>query len=168
MGSDIIEGGQSMNPSAENILSAIEKKSYQNTIILPNNKNIILTAKQVKMLTEKKIYVVPTKSIPQGITALLAFNPELSPEENVTNMEQSIKNVITGEVTYAVRDTKWNQTLIKEGDILGIKDGELLIVEKDKEQVLIQLIDSMTTEREDGIITVYYGKDIEISSMQKR
>ena len=123
MGADIIEGGQSMNPSTENILSAVEKKAYNDAIILPNNKNIILTAEQVKTLTKKNIHVLPTKSIPQGVSALLAFNPDLSIEENLQNMKQSIKNVISGEVTYAVRDTQWNDAKIDEGDILGIKDG---------------------------------------------
>ncbi|MDD4569547.1 MAG: DAK2 domain-containing protein [Tepidanaerobacteraceae bacterium] len=167
MGADTIEGGQSMNPSTENILSAVDKKAYKNTIILPNNKNIILTAEQVKVLSKKNIYVVPSTSIPQGISALLAFNLDLSVEENISKMTQSIKNVISGEVTYAVRDTKWNGTLIQEGDILGIKDGKLLIVEKDQEEVLKQLIGLMTEGRQDGIITVYYGKDIEDSSIQK-
>ncbi|HHV18303.1 MAG TPA: DAK2 domain-containing protein [Thermoanaerobacterales bacterium] len=167
MGADIIEGGQSMNPSTENILSAVEKKAYNDAIILPNNKNIILTAEQVKTLTKKNIHVLPTKSIPQGVSALLAFNPDLSIEENLQNMKQSIKNVISGEVTYAVRDTQWNDAKIDEGDILGIKDGELLIVEKDKEEVVIKLIGLMTEGRQGGIITIYYGATIDEASIQK-
>ncbi|HHY70868.1 MAG TPA: DAK2 domain-containing protein [Thermoanaerobacterales bacterium] len=167
MGADIIEGGQSMNPSTEDILSVVEKKAYYNTVILPNNKNIILTAEQVKNLSKNNIYVLPTKSIPQGISALLAFNPDLSIEENILNMTQSIKNVISGEVTYAVRDTKWNNTKINEGDILGIKDGKLLIVENDIEEAVIKLIGLMTEGRQDGIITIYYGLNIKDSSIQK-
>ena len=120
MGADTIEGGQSMNPSTENILSAVDKKAYENTIILPNNKNIILTAEQVKTLSKKNIHVVPSKSIPQGISALLAFDPDLSVDENISKMTQGIKSVVSGEVTYAVRDTRWNGTLIQEGDILEL------------------------------------------------
>lgn len=166
IGADIIEGGQSMNPSTENILSVVEKKACKDIIILPNNKNIILTAEQVKTLSKKNIHVIPTKTIPQGITALLSFSPDLSIGENISKMTQSIENVVSGEVTYAVRDTKWNGTHIKEGDILGIKDGELLIVEKNKEQVMMKLIELMTEEKQDGIITIYYGKDENTSSIQ--
>ena len=167
LGADIIEGGQSMNPSTESILSVVEKTGYKDVIILPNNKNIILTAEQVKSLSTKNIYVLPTKSIPQGISALLAFNPDSSLEDNISNMTESINNVISGEVTYAVRDTKFNGNNIKEGDILGIKDGNLAIVGKGTEEVIIELIDSMTEGKEDGIITIYYGSDIQESMVEK-
>ncbi len=167
MGADIIEGGQSMNPSTEDILSTVEKNSSDNIIILPNNKNIILTAEQTKSLSNKNIYVIPTKSIPQGISALLAFNPELSVEENILNMKRNIKNVVSGEVTYAVRDTEWNGNKIKKGDILGIKDGDLLITGKEKEEVIFKLVALMTEGRQDGIITIYYGADIDDYSIQK-
>lgn len=167
LGADIIEGGQSMNPSTENILSAVEKTGNKDIIILPNNKNITLTAEQVKTLSKKNIHVLPTKSIPQGISALLAFNPDISIEENISNMSQSIKNVTSGEVTYAVRDTQYNGTKIKEGDILGIKDGKLQIVGEDTEEVIIKLIGLMTEGKQGGIITIYYGLDIKESSVQK-
>ena len=156
-----------MNPSTESILSVVEKTGYKDVIILPNNKNIILTAEQVKSLSTKNIYVLPTKSIPQGISALLAFNPDSSLEDNISNMTESINNVISGEVTYAVRDTKFNGNNIKEGDILGIKDGNLEIVGKGTEEVIIELIDSMTEGKEDGIITIYYGSDIQESMVEK-
>jgi len=167
LGAEIIEGGQSMNPSTENILSAVEKARYKDIIILPNNKNIILTAQQVKSLSRKNIHVLPTKSIPQGISALLAFNPDGSLEENISNMSQSIDNVISGEVTYAVRDTKYNGTSIKEGNILGIMNGNLEIVGEDIEDVTIKLIDRMTKGKDDGIITIYYGADIEKSAVEE-
>lgn len=166
IGADIIEGGQTMNPSTENILSIVEKKSYDDTIILPNNKNIILTAEQVKQLSKKRIHVVPTRSVPQGISALLAFDPGLSIKENLENMTESIKNVTTGEVTFAVRDTQWNGTNIKEGDILGIIDGKLSMVSKDREEVLVKLVEEMTKSREDGIITIYYGSEVEEDLIQ--
>ena len=155
-----------MNPSTENILSVVEKKMYDNTIILPNNKNIILTAEQVKKLSKKRIHVIPTRSVPQGISALLAFNPELSIDENLELMGESIKNVTTGEVTFAVRDTEWNGTLIQKDDVLGIRDGELFIVSKNREEVLTELIKEMTKTRKDGIITIYYGNEIEEMSMK--
>jgi len=166
LGADVIEGGQTMNPSTENILSAIEKAPYNNIIILPNNKNIILTAEQTKQLTKKNVIVLPTKTIPQGITALLAFNPISSIEENEQNMNQSIKNVISGEVTYAVRDSKWNGTYIREGDILGIVDGKLTEINKSTEEVLMDIIGRMTEDKEDGIITIYYGADISETTME--
>lgn len=167
LGADIIEGGQSMNPSTENILNAVEKAGYNDIIILPNNKNIILTAEQVKSLSKKNIHVLPTKSIPQGISALLSFNPDISVEENISNMRQSIENVISGEVTYAVRDTQHNGTKIKEGDILGIIDDKLEIVGKDTEEVIVKLIGLMTEGKKDGIITIYYGSDMDEDSVQK-
>jgi len=166
MGADIIEGGQTMNPSTENILSFIEKKAYTDTIILPNNKNIILTAEQVKSLSKQRIHVVPTRSVPQGIAALIAFNPELTVEENIESMTQGMEGVSTGEVTFAVRDTEWSGIKIKEGDILGLKDGKLSIVSKFREEVLMELIKEMTADIEDGIITIYYGNDIEATSME--
>jgi len=163
---DVIEGGQTMNPSTENILSAIEKEPFENVIILPNNKNIIMTAEQVKLISKKNIYVLPTRTVPQGIAALLAFNPMLSIEDNLAGMSQNIKNIVTGEVTYAVRDSQWNGTSIKQGDVIGIKDGLISVVEKDKDKVLMALADEMVRGRESGIITIYYGTDIEASSMK--
>ncbi|MDN5312328.1 MAG: fatty acid kinase [Thermoanaerobacteraceae bacterium] len=163
---DVIEGGQTMNPSTENILSAIEKEPFENVIILPNNKNIIMTAEQVKLISKKNIYVLPTRSVPQGIAALLAFNPMLSIDDNLAGMSQNIKNVVTGEVTYAVRDSQWNGTKIKQGDVIGIKDGQLTVVERDKEKVLLALIDEMVWGKEYGIITIYYGQNVDASSIQ--
>lgn len=163
---DVIEGGQSMNPSIENILSAIDKQPFENVIILPNNKNIILTAEQVKLVSSKNVHVVPTRSIPQGIAALLAFNPVLSISDNLSAMSRNIKNVVTGEVTYAVRDSQWNGTSIRQGDVIGIKDGEIFIVEKDKEKVLMALIDEMLKGKSGGIITIYYGSVVDSDSMK--
>lgn len=167
LGADVIEGGQTMNPSTENIFSAIEKEPFNDIIILPNNKNIIMTADQVKLLSKKRIHVLPTKSVPQGISALLAFNPLFSLEENLDNMKKNIENVITGEVTFAARDSQWNGTRIKKGDVLGIIDGKLTIVEKDKEKVLKALIDKMVQGKESGIITIYYGREVDAPLMNR-
>ena len=156
----IIEGGQSMNPSIEKILAAVEEQKSPNIIILPNNKNIILTAEQVKNLTSKKVYVVPTKSIPQGISALLAYDPNSGAEENVKRMSDSLKNVITGEVTFAARDSKWNGTAIKEGDILGIMDGELVAIGSERQKVLEELVQKMATKKQSGMLTFYYGEEV--------
>ncbi|MDN5331118.1 MAG: fatty acid kinase [Tepidanaerobacteraceae bacterium] len=156
----IIEGGQSMNPSIERILAAVEEQKSPNIIILPNNKNIILTAEQVKNLTTKKVYVVPTKSIPQGISALLAYDPNSGAEENVKRMSDSLKNVITGEVTFAARDSKWNGTAIKEGDILGIMDGELVAIGSERQKVLEELVQKMATKKQSGMLTFYYGEEV--------
>ncbi|MGI6484964.1 MAG: DAK2 domain-containing protein [Tepidanaerobacteraceae bacterium] len=163
MGAYVIEGGQTMNPSTENILSAIKEHESKHTIILPNNKNIILTAEQVKNLSNRDIHVIPTKTIPQGIAALLSFNPEISIEQNVSNMSESIKSVVTGEVTYAVRDSAWNGTKIKQGDILGIQDGKLLYVGKAPKKVMDDLVSNMVKDRDGGIITIYYGSEVESS-----
>ncbi len=167
MGADIIEGGQSMNPSTEDILSAIENSSYEDAIILPNNKNIILTAQQAKSISTKNVYVVPTKSIPQGIAALLAFNPDFSVQENISNMERNIQNVISGEVTYAVRDTSWDGIKIKKGDIIGIKEDDIVVIGDNKEKVLLDLVDKMAEGAIGGIITIYYGDDVSEDSVKE-
>lgn len=167
LGAKVIEGGQSMNPSTENILSAIENQSSKEIIILPNNKNIIMTAKQAKQLSNKNIYVLPTKSIPQGISAMINFDPSVSIEDNIAVMEESIKEVITGEVTYAVRDSEINGTNISKGDALGILNGKLVIVNKVIEEVLIQLIDKMVTDKQSGIITIYYGEAVKKETIEK-
>ncbi|TYP59989.1 DAK2 domain-containing protein [Thermosediminibacter litoriperuensis] len=156
----IIEGGQSMNPSIESILSVVEEQKSPNIIILPNNKNIILTAEQVKRLSNKNVYVVPTRSIPQGISALMAYNPLHSVDENVNNMNRALKNVITGEVTFAARDSRWNGTEIKEGDVLGIVDGELVAIGADRSEVLRELILKMAGEKDSGVLTIYYGEAV--------
>ncbi|MCG0274662.1 MAG: DAK2 domain-containing protein [Thermosediminibacteraceae bacterium] len=156
----IVEGGQSMNPSIESILSVVEEQKSPNIIILPNNKNIILTAEQVKNLSSKNVYVVPTKSIPQGISALLAYDPNVDAKENTKRMSEALKNVITGEITFAARDSKWNGTDIKEGDILGIMDGELVVIGSNRDEVLHELILKMASIKESGMLTIYFGEDV--------
>lgn len=167
LGAEVIEGGQSMNPSTENILSAIENQSSDEIVILPNNKNIIMTAKQAKQLSDKKVHVLSTRSIPQGISAMINFDPSAPVKENVSNMNENTKNVITGEVTYAVRDSEINGTNIKEGDALGILNGKLVIVNKVIEEVVLQLIEKMVTDKSSGIITLFYGEDVEKSIVEK-
>ncbi len=160
----IIEGGQTMNPSTEDMLNAIEKVNADHIIILPNNKNIILAANQAQSLVEdKKIYVIPTKTVPQGITAVINYVPDLSIEENVAAMEEEISRVKTGQVTYAVRDTSIDDKEIKQGDYMGIGDKGILSVGEDKDAVAREMVKEMVKEMVDDeveLISIYYGADI--------
>ena len=156
----IIEGGQTMNPSTEDILHAIDKVPAKNIFVLPNNKNIILAANQAASLTEDKtIYVIPTKTIPQGITALINYIPEQPAEENAKRMTEELANVKSGQITYAVRDTNIDGKEIKENDYMGIGDAGILSVGADMEQTLIDMVDQLVTD-ESGIISLYYGEEV--------
>ena len=156
----IIEGGQTMNPSTDDILHAIEKVPAKNIFVLPNNKNIILAANQAAALSEeKKIHVVPTKTIPQGISALINFIPEQSAEENAARMTEELCNVKSGQITYAVRDTVIDDKEIKENDYMGIGDSGILSVGADMNETLLDMVDQLVDE-ESGIISLYYGEDV--------
>ncbi len=167
----LIEGGQTMNPSTEDMLNAIEKVNAKNIFILPNNKNIILAANQARDLTEdKNIIVVPTKTVPQGITAVINFVPEKSPEENAAVMEEEIARVKTGQITYAVRDTHIDDKTIQAGDIMGVGDHSILAVGKDILPVAEETVALMVDE-ETELISIYYGEDIsedEASALRNR
>lgn len=155
----LIEGGQTMNPSTEDMLNAISKVNAETVYIFPNNKNIILAANQARDLTEdKKIVVVPTKTVPQGITAMISFVPEKSAEENAEVMEEAITKVHTGQITYAVRDTRLDDKEIHEGDIMGIGDKGILAVGGNKEEVAEATIAAMMSD-EAEVISIYYGAD---------
>ena len=163
----IIEGGQTMNPSTEDMLQAIEKVNADAVFILPNNKNIILAANQAAALTkDKTVCVIPTKTIPQGITAVINYNSEVSLEENEKGMLSEIGNVKTGQVTYAVRDTRIDDKEIKEGDYMGIGDHAILSVGKELEQVAKDMTDQMVDE-ETGLITIYYGEEVDPEAAEK-
>lgn len=156
----IIEGGQTMNPSTEDMLNAIDRVNADNIFILPNNSNIILAANQAKALVEdKNIIVIPTKTIPQGITAVLNYVPDMSVEENEENMISEIKRVKTGQVTYAVRDTMINDKEIKCGDYMGIGDKEILAVGTDMKKVTLEMVEAMVDD-DIELISIYYGSDI--------
>jgi len=155
----LIEGGQTMNPSTEDMLNAIDKVNAKAIYILPNNKNIILAANQARDLTEdKKIIVVPTKTVPQGVTALISYVPEKSLEENTEEMTEAIARVKTGQITYAVRDTRIEDNEIHEGDIMGIGDKGILAVGSGKEKVAEDTVAAMMTDDAE-VISVYYGAD---------
>lgn len=156
----IIEGGQTMNPSTEDILNAIEKINADNIFIFPNNKNIILAANQAKQLTkDKNIIVIPTKTVPQGITAIINYVPDISVEENEAVMTQEAKNVATGQVTYAVRDTMIDDREIHQGDFMGIGDQGILSVGTDLQSVAFEMIKEMMSD-EYELISIYYGDAI--------
>ena len=156
----MIEGGQTMNPSTEDVLDAIAKVSAKTVFVLPNNKNIILAANQAASLCEdKEVIVLPTKTIPQGITALINFIPEQSAQENEARMNEEIVNVKTGQVTYAVRDTVIDDKEIHEGDYMGIGDAGILAVNTDIQAVFLDMIAEMVDE-DSAIVSIYYGADV--------
>ena len=156
----LISGGQTMNPSTEDMLEAIDNVNADTIFILPNNKNIILAAEQAASLTEdKKIIVIPSKSIPQGITAVLNFSPDASPEENEETMKEEMQNVKTGQVTYAVRNTSIDGKEIHEGDIMGIDDHSIVAVGKELNETTLELLDHMIDD-DSELISIYYGDGI--------
>ena len=162
----IIEGGQTMNPSTEDMLSAIEKVNADVIYILPNNKNIILAAEQAKYLVEdKKIVVVPSRTVPQGITALINFIPDQTPEENLETMKEEMARVKTGQITYAVRNTNIDGMEIHEGDIMGIGDHGMLTVGTGIETVALDSLKAMANE-ESELVTIYYGSDVKEEDAQ--
>ncbi len=163
----IIEGGQTMNPSTEDMLNAIDKVNADCIYILPNNKNIILAANQAQSLVkDKKIIVIPTKTVPQGITALINYVPDLAPEDNAVNMNEEIVNVKTGQVTYAVRDTVIDDKEIRQGDYMGIGDAGILSVGTAMEEVALKMVDEMMDEDAE-LISVYYGEEVEESDAEQ-
>lgn len=156
----IIEGGQTMNPSTEDMLNAIERVNAKTVFILPNNKNIILAANQAASLVEdKKIIVIPTKTVPQGITALINYIPDSTPEENEERMKSEIGIVKTGQVTYAVRDTVIDDKEIKQDDYMGIGDSGILSVGRDLEKTVLEMFSQLIDENS-AIVSIYYGADI--------
>ena len=157
----IIEGGQTMNPSTEDMLNAIERVNADTVFILPNNKNIILAANQAASMTEDKhVVVIPTRTIPQGITALINYIPEKDAEDNTERMTEELANVKTGQVTYAVRDTVIEDKEIRQGDYMGIGDAGILSVGTDMSDVLKDMTAQMVDE-DSAIISIYYGSDVD-------
>ncbi|WP_352404313.1 DAK2 domain-containing protein [Sporanaerobacter acetigenes] len=162
----IIPGGQTMNPSTEDILNGIKEVEGEDIIILPNNGNIVLAAEQAQKMSERKVHVFPTKSIPEGISALLAFNAEVNVEENLDNMKSAVQNVKTGQVTYAVRNTEINGTKISKDDIIGICKGDIKSSGKDIQETSLELLKKMVDE-DTELITIFYGNTIEEKEANK-
>lgn len=157
---EVIEGGQTMNPSTEDILQAVEKVPADTVYILPNNGNIILAAEQARDLTEdKKVVVIPSTNIPQGIAAMINFMPGQPAEENTQQMTEEMGNVKSGQVTYAVRDTRMDGQEIKQGDYMGIADKKIVAVEKGLPEVTVELVEGMIDE-ESELVSLYYGADV--------
>ena len=156
----VIEGGQTMNPSASDIATAVQKINAENVFVFPNNKNIILAAEQAKALvTNRKIHVIATKNVPQGFAAALAFSPEASTEENKTNMIHALDNVKAGQVTHAVRTTNVNGFSIKEGDIIGLDDKKIRAKSDNIDEAVLKLLDKLKEESHE-VITLYYGSEV--------
>lgn len=154
----VIKGGQTMNPSTEDITKAIESVNARHVYILPNNSNIILAANQAKELSERNVYVVPTKTVPQGIAAMIEFNESASPEDNFDAMTEILADVQTAQITYSVRDTVFNDREIKEGDILGVANGDISAVGQDINDVALETVEKISDDAE--ILTVYYGDEV--------
>ena len=159
----IISGGQTMNPSIDTIVNAVGQCNARNVFVLPNNSNIILAAQQAQNLCSCNVIVLPTKTIPQGIAAAMAFNPDLSLEENRENMQDAINEIVSGAVTYAIRETHYNGNDIKEGDIIGIVDNDIAAVSPDVNQTVEKVISCMIEKRkiEDPIVNLYFGDAVE-------
>ena len=154
----VIEGGQTMNPSTDDMLHAIKEANAENVYILPNNKNIILAANQARdLVTDCNVYVVPTKTVPQGIASVVHFVPGKDPETNFEDMTEELANIKSGEVTYAIRDTTIDGTEIKSGDIMGIGDDGILAVGADVEHVVLHMLDKMIDE-DSELVSLYYGE----------
>ncbi|HBD64342.1 MAG TPA: dihydroxyacetone kinase, partial [Clostridiales bacterium] len=155
-----LSGGQTMNPSTEDILEAAKDINAEHIIILPNNSNIILAATQAKEISDRSLYVVPSKSIPQGISAMLAFKEDKSVEENVQAMTDAVSEVKTGQVTYAVRDTVFNDMEIKKDEIIAISEGDIVAHGENPEEQTLELIKSMVND-DSFLITLFYGEDVD-------
>ncbi len=159
----IISGGQTMNPSIDTIVNAIGRCNARNVFVLPNNSNIILAAQQAKNLCSCNVIVLPTKTIPQGIAAAMAFNPDLSVEENEENMDDAVNDIVSGSVTYAIRETHFNGNDIKEGDIIGIMDNDIAAVAPTVNETVNELVRKMIEKRdiEDPIVNLYFGEQVD-------
>ncbi|MGB4043657.1 MAG: DAK2 domain-containing protein, partial [Thermacetogeniaceae bacterium] len=162
----VIEGGQTMNPPVEEFVRAIKETNGRQVLILPNNKNLILSAQQAKELVDIPVEVIPSKSIPAGISALLLFNDSMTLEENRERMTRQLQEVKTGEVTYAVRDAMLGEQEIKKGELIGIYQGEIAVAGSSQESVLLALLDKMIDE-DDELITIYWGAGVEPETVEK-
>lgn len=165
----VIEGGQTMNPSTEDILNAVEGLHAEHIFVFPNNKNVILSAEQARNLTQKDMRVIPTRSVMQALTCLLAFDADVDAAENEEAMTEAMADVKTGQITYAVRDTKVNGQKIKKGDVLGLVEGDIVVADGTVEHALLQVLDQMVDD-DAGVITLFYGSGVyekDIAPMEK-
>ncbi|MFP5111239.1 DAK2 domain-containing protein [Bacillaceae bacterium C204] len=163
---EVIEGGQTMNPSTEDIIKAVNEVNAKKVFILPNNKNIIMAAQQAADVSEEEIYVIPSKTVPQGLSALLAFNPSADLETNKGAMSDALEHVKTGQITFAVRDTQIDGLEIEKDDFMGIAEGKIVVKNKDKGKVAENLLSQMLDE-DSEILTIIYGEDISEEEVNK-
>jgi len=165
----VVKGGQTMNPSSEDFVSAIKKANAHNVFIFPNNSNIVMAASQACEMVEDadtNVYVIPSKTIPQGISSAIMFNPEADPEENFRSMKAALKNVKSGEVTFSIRDTEFNGIKVKKDDFIGIFEKDIVVDDPDKMNALMTLLDKMVDE-DSSIITILVGQDVDEEQMNK-
>ncbi len=165
----VVKGGQTMNPSSEDFVSAIKKANARNVFIFPNNSNIVMAASQACDMVEDadtNVYVIPSKTIPQGISSAIMFNPEADPEENFRSMKAALKNVKSGEVTFSIRDTEFNGLKVKKDDFIGIYEKDIVVDNPDKMEALMQLLDKMIDE-DSSIITILVGQDVSEEQMNQ-
>ena len=156
---EVIEGGQTMNPSTEDIVAAVNKVNAENVFVLPNNSNIIMAASQACYLVkDKKVIVIPTKTVTQGITAVINYVPALSIDDNTQGMTDAAKRIKTAEITYSIRDTEIDGKTVHTGDYMGIGDGHMLAVGTDRKQTTVEAIKAMVDE-DSELLTIYYGAD---------
>lgn len=156
---NIVTGGQTMNPSTDDILKAIEATPAKNVIVLPNNKNIIMAAEQTIKLADRNVIVLPSRSIPQGLSAMISFNPDEDVKTNEMNMVKAIDHVGTGQITYAARDSEYDNHKIKEGELLGLENGKLAFTEKDLSKAVLRLLKNLV-KKDSAFITLIYGEDV--------
>jgi len=162
---EFLTGGQTMNPSTEDIVEAAEKINADHIIVLPNNSNIIMAANQAKEISSKNLHVIPSKSIPQGISAMLAFKDNADIEQNVLEMSTAIKAVKTGQITYAVRDTVFNDMEIKKDEIIALFNGDIVSHGDNVEDQAVELISSMVDE-DSFLITLFYGENADTEKIE--
>ena len=156
---NVVSGGQTMNPSTEDILEAVQATAASTVFVLPNNKNIIMAAEQAIPLADRRVIVLPTRTIPQGLTAMLTFNPDANADENAVDMFKAAERVGTGQITYAARNSEFNDKKIKEGEILGLVNGKLSFTEKTRNKAIVKLAKQMVN-RDTSFITLIYGEDV--------
>ena len=159
----VVSGGQTMNPSTDDILKAIETTPAETVFVLPNNKNIIMAAEQTIPISTRKVIVIHTRTIPQGISAMLAYDPETGDEDNAIEMQKSTERIATGQVTFAARDSDFDGHNIKKGEILAMLGGKISFVENDVDKSVMKLLKQMV-KRESQFITVIYGEDVDEAS----
>ena len=165
----VVKGGQTMNPSSEDFVSAIKKANAHNVFIFPNNSNIVMAASQACDMVEDadtNVYVIPSKTIPQGISSAIMFNPEADPEENFRSMKAALKNVKSGEVTFAIRDTEIGGVKVKKDDFIGIFEKDIVVDNPNKLETLMTLLEKMIDE-DSSIITILVGQDVNDEEMNQ-